>query len=280
MTKSNQNIDEFIESFRYNSSLPIFVSIFVGTCLLALAVNFFSGAIYDLWLVLMTADSSSEPVVNRLTLNGWIAGVSLLTMFMFGGYLFWLSSQQAPTMRRVITLILPFDHVNGKVRLQEIPKYRTHDGVADMVLNQPISRGEKSANPLQWHNNWTLPPNGSQSPLVGDAVTILYDLVEWLVIREIAKYGEQIYAGRGDLRPGDDFDKMPTIIKFVQRDTIYRGTRKNYLLEHSNNPNEQKLKLPELTEDIRLRSLAKEHGVEKFGIDPVRELTIRNPAAQ
>ncbi len=275
MTESNKNIDELVENIRYNSSLPIFVSIFVGTVLLALGVNLFSGAIYD---ILMTSNSSNNSVANKLTLNAWLAGISFLAMFMLSGYLFWLSSQQAPTVRRVITLILPFDKLNGKIRLREIPKLRAHVGVADMVLNWAISKGGKSTNPLEWHNNWIWPPNGSQSPVSGDGVTILYDLVEWMVIHEIANYGEHIYAGRGDLRPGDDFDKMPTVIKWIERDTIYRGTRKNYLWEHSNKPSEQKLKLPERTEDISLRSLAREHGVEKFGVEPVRELTIRNPA--
>lgn len=188
-------------------------------------------------------------------------------------------NEQAPTRyteRRIIHL-LPFAKNKGKVRLLEIPRLRAHRDVSEMLLNYAIEKGAKSVSARQWHNQWKLPMKGEGTPVTGDGVTILYDLLEWLVVQEIAAYGDHVYAGEGGLRPGDDFDNMPQgVVRLPRADLFPRGIRPNYLWQYGHQAAEQKLKLPPAT-TMALEPLPPKHGVAAYGNEAVRKLVIRNP---
>lgn len=196
--------------------------------------------------------------------------------------LFQIYQQHANTpsrqIERIITHLLPFDKKsNGNVCLVEIPKLRAHKGVSDGILNWAVEKSAKSDHPLAWREGWTLPMKGDGSPLSGEAVTLLYDLLEWLVIQEIAAYGEHVYAGQDALRPGDDFDHMPQTAVRMLRSELFQDVRPNYLWLHSNRAQAQILKLPPAT-TITIQPLPKQHGVAAYGKEPVRKLVIQNPA--
>lgn len=188
-----------------------------------------------------------------------------------------LPDAPAQYTERRITHLLPFAKINGQVRLLEIERLQAHKGISEMTLNLAIVNSGKRGAPLAWNERWRLPMHGDGSPVTGDAVTVLYDLLEWLVVQEIAAYGNHLYAGAGGLRPGDDFDHMPQEVVRAPRATLFpEGIRPNYLWQYGNNPQQQLLKLPPET-TVTLRSLPPSHGVKTFNGAPVRRLTVRNP---
>jgi hypothetical protein len=278
MSSSDENeIQELHDRLRYFSPLPILISIFVSAVFLGLAVNLLSGAAYHFLDLVMDSSSGASasllvrPIIDVIVMILCFGSIALLSVYLFG-----LSQQQAPRIQRVIILLLPFEVENGKVRLQEIPRLYTHRGMRQ-ILNWAVERGPKSSHGLSWHANWVQQNSGTQIQIQGDAVTILYDCVEWILIREIDDYGKHMASQKVNAMPGDDLLAVPLAVTSIKVGRLYHGVRPNYLWEHSNQADQQVVKLPRGTE-FRLRTVAPDYHVKKFGKEPVREIYLTNPA--
>ena len=156
----------------------------------------------------------------------------------------------------------------------------------DQALNNSVEKRISAGGEVHWHDSWHLRP-GDFSPIDGEAVTIVYDLVEWMALSELADYGRDLYAGKKFTRPGDDFDELPTEMSTLPWKAIYEGQRQSFLAyiakpdangSHAINQFEERLfKVPAETQ-IKLAPLPRRYGVAEFGKEPVRSICIANPA--
>lgn len=191
------------------------------------------------------------------------------------------ASQTEPRRQQgLITLLFVFEKHQGKVRLLEIPKLLAQDGLSDMPLNWALTKGANATGRLEWHANWTLPDPGDKSPLQGDAVTLLFDLVEWMVLREIARHGSHMRTAQQRVRPGDDFAELPQTEQLTSRATIYAGlSRPNYFWSVGDPTQEQVLHLP-VGATLTLRPLPRRYGVATYGKESVNQLHITTPGGE
>lgn len=270
----DESPDNFLSQLRSRSPAALLAGTLTGLIVLALAINLLSGAIYDL-LSLTFASGGEGSHTARMRLDVALGVVAVAILVLCVVYLRKLSDELAPQVQRVVTLALPFVRKQGHIEFRPIESLAAHKGM-DQLLNWPVSKGEAKAAGLEWDSQWTWPPAGSGSPFRGAAVTYIYDLVEWMAIREIADYGEHLFAGQGKQRPGDDLIDALLPMERTMRDALFQGVRPNYIWQYGNWMAEQKLKLPEQT-TITLREQARTHGVETYGGEPVRELAIINP---
>ena len=280
--KSERDVDELVEDLRHNSPFPALLGIVIAALVLAAVVNLMTSAFYDAWLAFgALLFPRADPAAVRVFCAMPVLLLSFLLALASCSYLFALSRRQQPSVRRFITLVLPFikrqDKGQDKVRLLEIPKLHAHNGM-DQALNGPLEKRARAGEDIHWHDSWAF-ESGGNSPIQGDAVTIIYDLAEWMVLKELAEFGGHLYAGKKFTRPGDDFNELPAAADLISLPwpELYRDTRGNFLGHAANNFENSTLKLPQGTH-IRLVALPACYGVAQFGKQPVRAILITNPA--
>jgi hypothetical protein len=105
----------------------------------------------------------------------------------------------------------------------------------------------------------------------------VYDLVELMVLSEIADHGNHVYEGTGNIRPGDDFLDVPTGMERRPWKDLYAGQRMNFLLRYDHQLDDRVFKVPVKTA-ISLHDLPRRYGVLQYSHEAVRQIVIRNPA--
>lgn len=272
------DVDALLDDLRYRNPLSVFAAVLLGGILLACLVNFLTGAVYEfvLNLALLAVGPARAEQMQVLLTCLTLPVVIVACILLFVAY-FKLSQQQEPSIGRLIALVLPFTRERGVVRFQEIGKIKAQRNVQNGVLAPALKLAAKAGDPTDWHGGWQF--DNREPAMQGDAVTLVYDLVEWMLLAELREHGREVAARRKNVQPGDDFKVMPVDMAPLPRPALYQGKRVNFFGQHNPQFGQQTLLLPAGT-TLSLQPLSPAHGVEEHGRQPVNRMVIANPAGR
>ena len=181
--------EEWLRELKRSSPFIALASVGITAVLLGLAVNYLAAILFRLW-------------EHRLPLGQQ----AVFTVFVTFGLMlllavFYVTTGPRSTMRQQIEILLPYLVQAERVEVGQVPRYHP-----SYLAREALSKafGSDATGISRFQSAWRAGKGERGRPIWGFALDCTYDLIEYLCLHHLGRYGRQTVGTEAKWTPGTD----------------------------------------------------------------------------